>query len=318
MKNIPWDYPAALNDAWLYRKAHVLSRKIEAFRLVNGRGDGLDGLTIDYYAGSFLTTFRQESHFAAQAGLHRALKELHPKLPGNALPNFYWFKNFSGQGFENLNRNFEVKTIREHGLRFEVRLGESRHTGLFLDQRENRHLAKKLSRDKKVLNLFCYTGGFSVAALKGGAKEIHSVDLSKNYLKWLARNLDLNELPQERSYLHSMDAIAYLKSRRAEGRRFDVVFLDPPTFSRSKGGNFSTEKNLAGLVQSCSGLLGEGGKFFLSLNTRKLSAERFLDVLKLALKGTSLKTGKLLPLPLDFRLAPEELKNPPLKACLIS
>lgn len=306
-----------LKEAWLYRKDYILSNHLEAYRLVQGEGDGLPGLIVDNYSGSYLITFQNEAFRPAKAILMEFLKKLHCQGPATSPPNFFWFENFTGKSFECLNSNIEIKTIREADLLFEVRLGDGQHTGLFLDQRENRPLVRKWAKKKKVLNLFCYTGAFTVAAFKGGAKEVHSVDLSKNVLKCLTRNLALNELPEENSHLYSMDVFLFLKNRLVEGEKFDLIILDPPSFSRTKGKNFSTEKNLAELIQTCTGLLAEAGKLFISLNTRKVSLERFQHLVRLALQGTPLKLLKNFSVPLDFHLTPEEQKNPYLKTCLV-
>ncbi len=305
-----------LGAAWRYRKGYVRENRLEAFRLVNGEADGLKGLNIDYYAGSYLIALREKQYLAMQAPLSEALTRLNGKIQAATPPNFFWFHNIPGQGIGFAGTHSEIKTVKEGDLNFEVRLGESQNTGLFFDQRENRRKIRSLAKKKRILNLFCYTGAFTIAALKGGAKEVHSVDLSKKFLKWLNRNLALNGLSEETSRLYAMDVFQFLKKPDPQ-LKFDLILCDPPTFSRGKAGSFSTEKNLAELIQSCCELLTPKGKLFISINTKKMTSDQFLYQVRLAIQPHGMKIQETYGLPLDFRLTPEEEKNPYLKACLV-
>jgi 23S rRNA (cytosine1962-C5)-methyltransferase len=306
-----------LKAAWQSRKATVAKQKLEAFRLVHETGDNLPGLSIDVYAGDFLITLLDPIWSPLQIDLQKLLKELSNEIQPEHHPNFFWIENFPDQGTKCLVKEVVTKTIHEGDLAFEVHLGEGPHSGLFLDQRENRRLIRELAKDKTVLNLFCYTGSFTIAALKGSARQVHSVDLSKNYLQWLKRNLELNQISEKHSSLHPMDVFVFLNKEKDRQQRFDLLIVDPPTFSRTRDQSFSTERDLAKLLQSCAKLLAPKGKIFVSVNTKKLSPKDFQAQVKLAVQGTNLKILKQLPLPFDFRLSPEEKKNPYLKACLV-
>jgi 23S rRNA (cytosine1962-C5)-methyltransferase len=138
-----------------------------------------------------------------------------------------------GQQYEKLNVAEEFFTVEENGLKFLVNLTDYLDTGLFLDHRITRQMVRKESKDKRVLNLFCYTGSFSVYAAAGEASSVTSVDLSKTYLKWAEDNMAINRFKEKSQYyfMHA-DVKQYLKTLQPES--FDLVVIDPPTFSNSK------------------------------------------------------------------------------------
>ncbi len=135
--------------------------------------------------------------------------------------------------YQKLNDEHQYIQVQEQGLKFKINLTDYLDTGLFLDHRITRALVRDASKGKKVLNLFCYTGSFSVYAAAGEASEIVSVDLSRTYLKWATENLELNELydPARHFYIHE-DVKQYLQT--LPPGYFDLVIMDPPTFSNSK------------------------------------------------------------------------------------
>ncbi|HEY4966645.1 MAG TPA: class I SAM-dependent methyltransferase, partial [Puia sp.] len=135
--------------------------------------------------------------------------------------------------YQKLDDEQQFMIVREQGLKFKINLTDYLDTGLFLDHRITRALVRNASAGKRVLNLFCYTGSFSVYAAAGGALEVVSVDLSKTYLKWANENMELNGFfdPDRHSYLHE-DVKQYLQT--LAGGYFDLVVMDPPTFSNSK------------------------------------------------------------------------------------
>lgn len=162
-------------------------------------------------------------------------------------------------------------TITENGLNFIVNLTEYLDTGLFLDHRITRSMVRERSAGKKVLNLFCYTGSFSVYALAGGAALVKSVDLSKTYLQWTDRNVELN-FPGTAVHesIHA-DAIRFLQDPVTE--KFDIIVMDPPTFSNSKrmDGILDIQKDHVTLINQCLARLEEGGLLYFSTNYRKFA-----------------------------------------------
>lgn len=135
--------------------------------------------------------------------------------------------------YQKLDNEQQFMIVREQGLQFRINLTDYLDTGLFLDHRITRAMVRDISREKKVLNLFCYTGSFSVYAASGGATEVVSVDLSKTYLKWAGENLELNGFNDPARYIFLQEDVKqYLQTLPAA--YFDLVIMDPPTFSNSK------------------------------------------------------------------------------------
>ena len=161
------------------------------------------------------------------------------------------------------------------GLKFIINLSDYLDTGLFLDHRITRELVKTDSKNKKVLNLFCYTGSFSVYAAAGGAAEVVSVDLSKTYLDWAKRNMEINGFnDQEKfSYVHA-DVIQYLQ--KLQNEYFDMVIMDPPTFSNSKRMEdfLDIQRDHVNLINECLRILKAGGLLYFSTNYRKFILEQ--------------------------------------------
>jgi 23S rRNA (cytosine1962-C5)-methyltransferase len=160
--------------------------------------------------------------------------------------------------------------VEESGHRFIVNLEAYLDTGLFLDHRITRGLVGARAAGKRFLNLFAYTGSFSVYAAKGGARASVTVDLSNTYCSWAKRNFELNGIDLR---LHSIvrdDAIAWLKRARAAGERFDLIMLDPPSFSNSKRmqGILDVQRDHASLIDACMAILHARGELFFSNNLR--------------------------------------------------
>ncbi len=162
--------------------------------------------------------------------------------------------------------------VREAGLSFIVNLSDYLDTGLFLDHRPTRAMVGALSAGKRVLNLFSYTGSFSVHAAAGGAVETWSVDLSNTYLAWAGRNLALNGLRSETCPLIKSDVSTFLDEAGAAGRTWDLIVADPPTYSNSKStdADLNINRDWPRLVSACLTVLEPGGSLFFSSNSRKL------------------------------------------------
>ena len=160
---------------------------------------------------------------------------------------------------------------REGDLVFRVNLSNYLDTGLFLDARKARAFVKTQAAGKRVLNLFCYTGAFSVYAASGGASTVDSVDLSKTYLDWAMLNLSLNGFEARRlTSRHAMDVGRFLEEARQRRLVWDLIVLDPPSFSNSKKmqGTFDIRRDHRALIRQCIGLLAPGGSLFFSVNAR--------------------------------------------------
>jgi 23S rRNA (cytosine1962-C5)-methyltransferase len=185
--------------------------------------------------------------------------------------------------------------VEENGLKFIVNLSDYLDTGLFLDHRITREKVRAESRDKSVLNLFAYTGSFSVYAGAGGAKEVVTIDLSKTYLQWSERNMQLNGFTDERKYkfVHA-DVLQYLPG--IPGDTFDIIVLDPPTFSNSKRMDnfFDIQRDHVSLINECLRILNKGGILYFSTNFRQF------DLDKEKIRSSSIKDITRQTTPFDF------------------
>ena len=157
-------------------------------------------------------------------------------------------------------------TAEEHGLQYRFKADQGLSPGLFLDQRQNRLWLKENAADRKVLNLFSYTAGFSLCAAAGGAVEVVSVDTSKSSLEWAKENFALNGMAGEHIEFWAADARFFLRGCQSKDRRFDVIICDPPSFSRSQEGVFRIEDDLAGLTEQMLAVLVPGGTALISTN----------------------------------------------------
>lgn len=172
------------------------------------------------------------------------------------------------QKYDEAQNEFEVK---ENGLRFLVNLTDYLDTGIFLDHRATRQMVRQEAEGKRVLNLFAYTGTFSVYAAAGGASIVHTVDMSKTYLAWAERNMRLNGFndPHKQLFIHA-DVVQWLQEQRGK-EPYDLVVLDPPTFSNSKRMDdyFDVQQHHAALINQCLALMRSGGTLYFSTNYTK-------------------------------------------------
>ncbi|NLX20063.1 MAG: class I SAM-dependent rRNA methyltransferase [Phycisphaerae bacterium] len=194
------------------------------------------------------------------------------------------------------------RAITEHGLRYIVRPYAGFAVGLFLDHRDNRLRIRERAAGRRVLNAFSYTGAFSVAAAAGSAASVSSVDLSKRYLEWSRENFAANGLDQSGHWFFCSDIFEFYKRAERQGRRFDLVILDPPTFSRPSQGRraFVLAERLDELVAGAVRLLDPGGEILLASNQRDLPLARLEESLLAAAGRRSCTILERPPLPADF------------------
>lgn len=202
-------------------------------------------------------------------------------------------ENRLGQ-YQKLDARQSTFIVTENGLRFLVNLSDYLDTGLFLDHRITRQMVREGADQKRVLNLFCYTGSFSVYAASGGAREIVSVDLSKTYLEWAEKNMALNFPAYPHHQLVHADVLQYLVTIPAN--RFDLIIMDPPTFSNSKRMEdfLDIQRDHVGLINECLRILDKDGILIFSTNfTRfRMEAEK--------IKASSIKDITRATTPFDF------------------
>jgi 23S rRNA (guanine2445-N2)-methyltransferase / 23S rRNA (guanine2069-N7)-methyltransferase len=197
-----------------------------------------------------------------------------------------------GEKYGRMDQRGEFIEVGEGGQGFLVNLWDYLDTGLFLDHRPLRARVRELARGKRFLNLFCYTGSVSVYAAAGGASETTSVDLSQTYLDWAERNFALNGLAPERNRLVWADALSYLETHSA---LYDLIFVDPPTFSNSKRAeDFDVQRDHARLLTLCGERLFAGGTILFSNNFRRFRLD------EAALAGFVIRDTSAVSIPFDF------------------
>jgi len=200
----------------------------------------------------------------------------------------------------------EELPVIENGMVLLARLREGARPGVYPDQRENREYLAPLMKGARVLNTFSYTGAFSVRAALSGAKETVSVDISKRVLDWSKRNFVANDIAPHRHV--KADAFDYLGLARRKGFRFDLVILDPPTFSTSRRGLFQAKHDWPRLIASAVQVLDRGGRLAISCNTREISKKEILAMVADGMggkRGRVVKPEAVLGLPADFPIPPE-------------
>ncbi len=215
------------------RQAIVKNANTDAYRLIHAELDGLPGLIVDRYGGSLVTQFLSAG---AEFWRQTIIDEL---VEISGLDNIYERSDADVRELEGLPARIgpahgnppEKCLITENGLRFNVDLAGGHKTGFYLDQRQNCHRVRKLAEGREVLDCFCYTGGFSVNVLAGGASTVLSVDASGEALELCGQNVLINELPIEQHVILEGDVFQLLRKFRDEARSFDMIILDPPKFA---------------------------------------------------------------------------------------
>jgi 23S rRNA (cytosine1962-C5)-methyltransferase len=224
------------------------------YRLVHGEGDHLPGLIIDIYG----QTAVMQAH---SVGMHLCRKEIAQALVevSEGLINNVYYKSETTLPFMEPENKFLIGGSDENigienGLKFRVDWLRGQKTGFFVDQRENRHLLEQFSKGKRVLNMFCYTGGFSVYAMRGGAKLVHSVDSSAKAIELTRANIELNFPNDSRHEAYCEDAFKFLDSIESKDsgnpdHSYDLVILDPPAFAKHRGALHNALKGYTRLNQ---------------------------------------------------------------------
>ena len=226
-------FRARIAQALTARKALNIAQYSSGMRLIHGESDGLPGLIVDQYGGVLVMQI-------GSAGAERWRDACANILQESCNPACIYERSDSdSRALEGLpQRNGVLRgslpeslVIGEHGLRFAVDVAHGQKTGFYLDQRDNRALTGKLAQDKDVLNCFCYSGGFSLYALRGGAKSVLSIDSSAEALHLAQHNVELNKLDGSRAEWQCADVFAALRKLRDQNRKFDLIILDPPKFA---------------------------------------------------------------------------------------
>ena len=204
------------------------------YRLVHGEGDKLPGLIIDIYNGVAVIQTHSAGMFKSQEMIVEGLKEIYKESLVAVYHKSTYSAQFEGEDIylykSQMFTNLEGKIVVENGSKFNIDWEKGQKTGFFLDQRDNRELLKRYSVGKNILNLFCYTGGFSIYALKGGANRVDSVDSSSFAIDSVVKNLELNSYSSNDNGCYCQDAIDYLKD--TPKGKYDLIIVDPPAFAK--------------------------------------------------------------------------------------
>ncbi|MDR2464751.1 MAG: class I SAM-dependent rRNA methyltransferase [Streptococcaceae bacterium] len=276
-----------------------------AFRLFNGEGDGFGGLTIDLYNQNVLIQWYNKFTYLQKEKILKAIREVFPFVQAAYGKNRF-------EGTETLSEplfgeGHFPECIKENGVSYEINLDEGWMSGIFLDQRMVRQkLMQGLARKKSVLNLFSYTGAFSVASAVGGAEITTSVDLAKRSLSLTRANFMANDIAFETQNIYVMDVFRYFDYAKKQKLTYDVIVLDPPSFARNGKKTFTVAKNYGELVQQSVDILNqEGGTLLASTNAANLSKEKFQEIIEAALlkKQVQFKIKHFESLPTDFKTA---------------
>jgi 23S rRNA (cytosine1962-C5)-methyltransferase len=243
------------------------------YRLVHGEGDHLPGLIIDVYG----KTAVMQAH---SIGMHLSRVEIAEQLVsvmGTGIENVYYKSETTLPFMDDMENGFlyggsDDNTAVENGLMFYVDWLRGQKTGFFVDQRENRALLERFSEGKKVLNMFCYTGGFSFYAMRGGAKLVHSVDSSAKAIELTNRNVTLNFPGDSRHKAFCEDAFKFLEQA---GDQYDLIILDPPAFAKHRGALHNALKGYTRLNMKALQKIQPGGILFTFSCSQVVTKDHF-------------------------------------------
>jgi len=285
------NYKQLICKALSLRKKHIDQTTTNVYRLVNSYGDALPELTIDVYDKNLLVQYFKlyEKH-----SKDRIYSELNDILAPESITEKTRLKGedikthlVSGK---EIPRNI---VVLENGIKFNISFLEGGGTGLFLDQRDNRKKIQALANNKEILNCFCYTSSFSIYTSLGGATKTTNIDLSKKAIEWSKNNFLLNQLDVNNHEFIIGDVWEWLKRFQKKGRTFDVIIIDPPSFSTSKTTVFTVEKDIPRLIGAGLNILREDGILAFSTNIAKINFSKFFQLLSRA-KDFTQKTHKLI------------------------
>jgi len=272
-------WKSKVEKAWNLRKMLGFSDNSETnvFRLIHAEGDGLPGLIVDFYNGTAVVQMHSIGMYLIREELVKAMKEVmgdtlkavynksEKKLPSNS--------DVKAEDGYLLNDKSENK-VSEYGLKFKVDWVKGQKTGFFVDQRENRKLVQDYSEERDVLNMFCYTGGFSFYAMQGGAKSVHSVDASAKAIDLTDENVELNFPGDERHISTVADGFEYLKDIQD---KYDLIVLDPPAFAKHRNTLPQALKGYKRINTRAFEQIRKGGILFTFSCSQVVSQQKFRE-----------------------------------------
>lgn len=300
---LSFDESALRADFWEEMLARALEVRVacglhgsadtNCYRLVHGEGDNLPGLIIDYYDGVCVLQAHSVGMFRAKKQISDALrvvygdqlKAVYDKSSGTA-PFKAGLELIDGYLYRREDFHQNELAVLENGQKFLVNWTEGQKTGFFLDQRDNRALVGSVARGRNVLNLFCYTGGFSIYALANGAEHVDSVDSSKKAMMMVDRNVELNGFEPSRHTSLCCDAIDYL--REVPVGKYDLMIVDPPAFAKHRGSLKNALRAYQRLNAAAISKVAPGGFVFTYSCSQVVDKEAFA----LAVFSAAAQTGR--------------------------
>lgn len=268
-----------IQKAWEYRKAIGFGQndKTNVFRLIHAEGDGLPGLIVDFYNGTAVMQMHSVGMYMIRETLVKVLREVMGGLleavydkSAKTLPDKAAIEPEDGYLFGEKS-NAEVL---EYGLKFNIDWEAGQKTGFFIDQRENRLLVQHYAENRDVLNMFGYTGGFSIYALQGDAKSVHSVDASAKAIDLTNENVALNFPNEPRHEAFTADAFEYLKDIQD---KYDLIILDPPAFAKHRSSLHQALQGYKRINTRAFEQIRSGGLLFTFSCSQVVSKDRFRE-----------------------------------------
>ncbi|MBO0439489.1 class I SAM-dependent rRNA methyltransferase [Candidatus Enterococcus ikei] len=292
------------SKAKAHRSVFEQDGSTSAYRLFNGEGDGLGGLTIDRYDDFAVFSWYNETLYQKKAEIVQAFQKSFLEIKGA-----YEKVRFPNKSLPESQLLFgteapEPLLVSENGVSYATYLNDGLMTGIFLDQKEVRgRLVEGIAAGKSVLNMFSYTGAFSVASAMGGAVNTTSVDLAKRSLPKTKEQFEVNHLAVEDQKIIVMDVFEYFKYAVRKQLKYDVIVLDPPSFARNKKKVFSVAKNYGDLVKDSIDIMENKGLLIASTNAANISLEKYKKMIIQALeeKKVHYNFKETYQLPNDFK-----------------
>lgn len=309
----PAELDARLDAALARRRPLLTDRQTTALRVLHGASDGIAGLVLEKLGPVLIAQCHEGQLPREEAPLRRLCENAMTRLGAAAVYRKSFVRDRAGamplvdaahhdpQPWIGAPSDAQLAVL-DHSVRFLVRPYDGYATGLFLEHRSNRQRVRAMARDRRVLNLFAYTCGYSVCAALGGAAQVASVDISAKALDWGRENLALNGLDAAQQLFFRSDAAEFLRRAARQQRRYDLIILDPPTFARLRGVRtpFSIKTALPGLLRDALRLLDAGGQLLACCNHRGTTARDLVRHAQAGLGERRLRQVEHLPLPADF------------------
>jgi 23S rRNA (cytosine1962-C5)-methyltransferase len=272
-------WKSKIESAWKLRESlgYTNDTETNVFRLIHAEGDGMPGLIVDFYNGTAVMQMHSIGMYLIREELVKAMREvMGDKLKAvyNKSSKTLPFKSDVESVDEYLFGESSANEVLEYGLKFKVDWELGQKTGFFIDQRENRLLVQKYAKNRDVLNMFCYTGGFSFYAMKGGANLVHSVDASVKAIDLTNENVELNFAEDKRHEAFVADGFEYLKDIQD---KYDLIILDPPAFAKHRNTLPQALKGYKRINTRAFEQIKKGGILFTFSCSQVVSKEKFRE-----------------------------------------